>query len=81
MTIPNLKRVKILDEAALRVWLTKNTDIGQSVMLVMFDNSSAEKFIEPEAVNAALRDLGWGSGRRYTLNGNLIGHVISPWVH
>ena len=78
MTIPNLKRVKILSEDELRVWLGKNSDIQQSVMLVMFNKASGAKHIGTDVVNAALDDLGWVSGRIYTLHGNMIGHVISP---
>lgn len=78
MTIPNLKRVKISKSEELDVWLRKNCDYAQSIMLVLFDQSSGEKFIPVEIVNELVLLHGWQSGRRYTLNGNLIGHVISP---
>jgi hypothetical protein len=78
VTIPKLKRVKILGADELRVWLAKNSNIGQDIMLVMFDKSSGDKHIAREVVNDALHDAGWRSGRVYTLHGNQIGHVISP---
>lgn len=78
MAIPKLKRVKILSADELCVWLAKNVDIGQDIMLVMFDKSSGDKHIAREVVNEALVDAGWGSGRIYTLHGNQIGHVIRP---
>ena len=76
VTIPNLKRIKIASEQELRNWLARNADHSGEVMLTLFPKSSAEKYISREAINAALQEHGWKSGRRYTLNGGLVGHVV-----
>ena len=75
MTIPNLKRVKIASEQELSSWLGKNPDHAGDVMVVT--QSSGEKHVSVEQVLAAIAEHGWTAGRRYTLNGNLIGQVIS----
>ena len=77
MGIPNLKRVKITSEQELKVWLTKQPDQEQSVMLVSYTKTSRDKHVSCEQVHEALSLYGWTSGRRYTLNRHLIGHVIS----
>jgi len=77
MTIPNLKRIKINSEVELSTWLTNNADLEKSVMLVTFNKNSPEKHVSHDAVHSALKTHGWTPGRRYTLNANLIGHVIA----
>jgi hypothetical protein len=76
MNIPNLKRRKISSALELQNWLAKNSDEHPRVMLLLFDKTSGSKFIEPEEVQDVLSKHGWVSGRRYTLNGNMLGHVI-----
>lgn len=78
MSIPNLKRVTISSVQQLENWVQKNADLGHSVMLVLFDKTGGERFIEPDVVSATLTAQGLNSGRRYTLHGNLIGHVVEP---
>jgi hypothetical protein len=78
MSIPSLKRVKIETIAALDVWLSKNHEHRDSVMLILLDKSSGDKHIPRDVIIEAVKRGGWNSGRIYTLNGNQLGHVISP---
>ena len=73
----NPKRVKISSEQELRNWLDKNPGDGQRVMLVTYNKASCEKHVSREQIRDALDVYGWDDGPRTTLNGNLIGHVIS----
>jgi hypothetical protein len=76
MSIPNLKRVKVSSEQELKSWLSKKSNQKQSVMLVTCNKKSKDKHISHEQVDDALTAYGWIATRRYTLNGNLLGHVI-----
>jgi hypothetical protein len=76
MSIPNLKRVTVSSETDLRNWLTKETTPEQSVMLVTHTKASPEKHLSNEEIAGAVSDHSWTAGRRYTLNGTLIGQVI-----
>ena len=77
MTIPNLKRFKVSSEQELRTWLSKNSERQKEVMIVTCNKSSPEKYVSNELIRDALRENGWVAGRRYTLVGNLVGHVAS----
>lgn len=77
MSIPNLKRIKVSSEQELRNWLAKHPDQEQSIMLVTCNKKSRDKHVSREQVRDALVEHGWADGPRYTLKGNLIGHVIS----
>lgn len=77
MGIPNLKRVKVSSEQELRAWLNKQPDEDQSVMLVTYTKTSRDKHVSHEQVHEALVEHGWASGRKYTLNSHLLGHLIS----
>jgi len=77
MTIPNLKRIKIGSEQDLLSWFGRNPDHSDDVMIVTHAQSSTEKYVSVERVHDAITAYGWAPGRRYTLNGNLIGQVIS----
>ncbi len=78
MTIPKLKRVKISSELDLRTWLAKNSELRQEVMIVTCNKSSPDKYVSSDQVRNVLGESGWAAGRRYTLDGNLVGHVVSP---
>lgn len=75
--MPNLKRIKIISEKELQVWLTKQPDQIENVMLVTFADTTHEKHVSREQISAALSEHGWSAGFKYTLRGNLLGHVIS----
>ena len=75
MTIPKLRRIKVSSGQELGDWLAKNEDLRQDVMLVTCNSKSRDKFVSSEQVREALAEHGWSAGRRYTLRGNLVGHV------
>ncbi len=75
--MPKLKRVKVSTEQELRNWLNKNSDQEQEVMIVTCNQKSRDKFISIDRVRDAVVQSGWNAGRSYTLDGNLVGHVIS----
>lgn len=77
MGVPNLKRVKVSSEQDLRNWLGKQPVDAQSVMLVTCCDTCSDKYLSREQVGDALDQHGWVSGFSYTLNGNLLGHVIN----
>jgi hypothetical protein len=77
MSIPNLKRVRISSVQELESWLAKQSDQAQSVMVVTYSEATHDKFVSHDQVGDVLTAHGWDAGRRYTLNGNLIGHVMS----
>ncbi len=76
MDRPNLKRITIAAERDLRNWLSKFDGPEQTVMLITPCQSSRKGGLSQDQVQAALSDHGWKPGRRYTLNANLLGHVI-----
>ena len=78
MPIPNLKRVKIGSTRQLNDWLARNAGLDQSVMLVTHTNHAPDKHVSAADLRSALKDHGWQSGVRYTLNAHLVGHVASP---
>ncbi len=47
-------------------------------MIVTCDRSSPTKHVSRASVRSILAQHGWKSEKSYTLNGNLLGHVISP---
>ena len=77
MNIPRLKRIKISSEQELRSWLAKNSECEQKVMIITCNAKSRDKHVSSNNVRSALGKTGWVAGRSYTLDGNLIGHVIS----
>lgn len=77
MSIPNLKRVKLNSEQELINWLAKTNGPMPDVMLVTCNSKSHDKYLTTEQVRQAIVDRGYRAGRRYTLNGNLVGHVVS----
>ncbi|MFD1344643.1 hypothetical protein [Litorisediminicola beolgyonensis] len=76
MTMPNMKRVKVSSEQALRNALAKGPGSRLEMMIVTCDATSRDTHISSEQVRQAARENGWQPGRSYTLNGNLLGHVI-----
>ncbi|WFE88481.1 hypothetical protein K1718_20280 [Roseibium porphyridii] len=77
MLIPNLKRIKVSSVQELRSWLGKSPIQNQRVMIVTCNKTSARKFLSRESVQKTLAEYGWAVETRYTLNGNLVGHVAS----
>ena len=77
MIISKLKRVKVSSELELRNWLAKNSEQRQEVMIVTCNKKSADKHISSDQVRKALSENGWATCQSYTLDGNLVGHVVS----
>jgi len=77
MTIPNLKRIKVHSIPELTAWLAKQPSDAQSVMLVTYTDATHDKYVSREQLHDAIIAHGWAAGFRYTLNGNLVGQVIS----
>jgi len=75
--IPSLKRLTISSQGQLESWLAKHSGGAQSVMLVTHANASHPDYVGREHVAEALAVHGWQAGRRYTLNADLLGHVIT----
>jgi hypothetical protein len=76
MTLPKLKRIKVTSERDLQNWLTKNKGHGQDVMIVTCNKTSLKKHISTVHLHRVLKETGWTAGRSYTLDGNLVGHVV-----
>ena len=74
--IPKLKRVKVSSEQELRTWLAKNVGDQQEVMIVTCNKTSRDKHISSDQVRSAVCASGWAIGSSYTLDGNLVGHVV-----
>ncbi|MCF2904456.1 hypothetical protein L0666_05615 [Octadecabacter sp. CECT 8868] len=77
MIIPKLKRIKVSSELELRNWLAKNSEQQQEVMIVTCNKKSHDKHISGDQVRDALSEKGWAAGQSYTLDGNLVGYVVS----
>ena len=76
MIIPKLKRIKVSTEQELRRWLRKNSERPQEVMIVTCTKKSPDKHISSDQVRRAAGGSGWAAGRSYTLDGDLVGHVV-----
>lgn len=80
MIIPKLKRIKVSSEQELRNWLAENSERKQEVMIVTCNKKSRNKHVSSDQVRNVLSENDWNdwaAGRSYTLDGNLIGHVVS----
>ena len=77
MQIPTLKRITVTSEQQLGIWLAKQSAQAESVMLVTHTKASHKTYVSREQVEQMLAAHGWIAGRRYTLNPDLLGHVIS----
>lgn len=77
MIIPKMKRVKVSSVLELRNWLAKNSTQQQEVMIVTCNKKSREKHISSDQIRDTLIENGWTAGQSYTLDGNLVGHVVS----
>ena len=76
MSVPNLKRVSVSSEQELAGWLARQPGAAGPVMLVTRARASHRNHVSREQVGRVLADHGWTAGPRYTLNGDLLGHVI-----
>lgn len=82
MSIPTLKRIRISSQIDLTTWLSKSAaqaDIADmnSVMLVSHSDKANKSHLSVNEVREALNEQAWKLERSYTLNGGLLGHVIS----
>ncbi|WP_368187963.1 hypothetical protein [Aestuariibius sp. HNIBRBA575] len=78
MTIPKLKRIKVSTEQDLKNWVGQNPNLTQDVMIVTCNKTSRSRYLCNDQIDAVLQSHNWQTTRRYTLNGNLVGHVIRP---
>ena len=78
MSIPKLKRIRVSSEQDLRNWLVRNSDQSQEVMIVTCNKGSRDKHVSRELVLDQASQNGWEAARSYTLDGGLVGHVVSP---
>lgn len=65
--LPALKRITINSELELDVWLSKNIDAAESVLMVTHADASHRKHVSREQSAALLEKHGWASGRGYTI--------------
>jgi len=77
MAIPNLKRIKVTSLEQLSAWLSKQPSAPQQVMLVTLTSKTNTHYISREDIDTAVQTHGWSIGFKYTLKGDLLGHVIS----
>lgn len=77
MTIPKLKRIKVSTVQELRSWLASDSTKPQDVMIVTCNQRSQNKYVSSQQVRDVATETGWRSGRSYTLDGNLVGHIVS----
>lgn len=77
MVIPRLTRTIVSWNCGLLNWLAKNSEHDQDVTIVTCSNQSREKPVSIDRVRDACGDCGWTVGRSCSLEGNLVGHVIS----
>lgn len=77
MAIPQLKRITIQAEQELDVWLARNSDHHESVMVVTRATASHRHFVSRELVAQLIASHGWKAGRCYTLGSDRLGHVIT----
>lgn len=81
MGMPNLKRININSELELDVWLARNANHKESVMVVTHTNTSHQKFVSREQIEEVLAAHSWKAGRSYTFgSSDLLGHVITKSV-
>lgn len=79
--LPKLKRITINSGLELDVWLSKNADKEDSVMVVTHSDVSHRKYVSREQIEAVLKKHGWKSGNSYTVgSSNLRASVISKSV-
>ena len=75
--LPSLKKVTINSELELNVWLKKNINQDESVILVTHTNEAHKKYVSRSQVNEVLAKYGWKTNSRFNLGSALLGHVIS----
>ncbi len=80
MGMPNLKRININSEQELEVWLAKNSNHEESVMVVTHTNASHRKFVSREQIGEVLTTHSWKAGPRYSIGSDLLGHVTTKSV-
>lgn len=79
--LPKLKRITINSELELEVWLSKNADKEESVLMVTHADVSHRKYVSREQIATSLKKHGWKSGSGYTIGSSkLLAGVISKSV-
>lgn len=79
--LPKLKRININSELELEVWLSKNADQEESVMVVTHTDVTHRKYVDREQIAAILKKHGWKSGSSNIVgSSNLRADVISKSV-
>lgn len=77
MTLPSLKHVRISSQQELRNWIEKNSNLNGEFMIVTYSKKSPKKHVRTVQVRDTLERTGWSLSRSFTLNGDLVGHVVS----
>ena len=76
MTIPQSKKIKATSAVALAAAL-RDQNLPREVMIVTHAKSAHKDHISTAQVQDVAEQNGWKTGRRYTLTGDLTGHVVS----
>lgn len=74
----NFKKVEVTSAKALREWLAQNHQQKESVWLVTYKKSLADKYISTAEVLDELLCFGWIDGIRRKLDDNRTMQLISP---
>jgi uncharacterized protein YdeI (YjbR/CyaY-like superfamily) len=74
----NFKKVEVTSAQALREWLAQNHQQKESVWLVTYKKSVADKYISTAEVLDELLCFGWIDGIRRKLDDNRTMQLISP---
>ena len=77
MNVPQLKRIRVSSLREVQTWLVKNKSWPDEVMLVTYNQKSAGESVSREELEIVVVEHGWALGRSYTLNRDLVGHVIA----
>ena len=75
--LPKLKKIRISSELELDIWLKRNTNHEESVILVTHTNKAHKNYVSRRQVNEILVQYGWEANSRFNLGSNLLGHVVS----
>ncbi len=74
--LPALKRITINSELELDVWLSKNIDAAESVLIVTHADASHRKHVSREQSAALLEKHGWTSGSGYTVGSSKLHALV-----
>ncbi|MFZ4477807.1 MAG: YdeI/OmpD-associated family protein [Saprospiraceae bacterium] len=74
----NFENVEITSQEALRAWLLENCAQAESIWLVTYKKTEADKYVSTEQVLDELLCFGWIDGIRRKLDGKRTMQLISP---